>query len=343
MATEAATGSLLHFILTSLDVEMTWADLRLAITQEYINPDFPRRQRDTLAALQQRTTESVTSYNYEFAMLADEAYPFGVQDHEGLVRDYLSGLADRAMAARVLKKNPQTLEEAMIWAKEEVQVAEKLRPKGMASRVATIATGDPFEPIMGTLQKQQTQLEKMIAALQLPSAMHSQASDPAQKTGQQKHVECQIAALVESLQPASSASVRASSSETVMQLAPVAVQAAAPAPVEYQPPLPVKGYQQRGSMICYRCGKQGHMRRDCRVPQAHLTCNRDAEGRARPDLYCLRCRKGGHYARDCRAPPPQRHCHCGDRHWQFDCPRDERNRNAPPTELPEPPPTNQGN
>lgn len=53
LATEAATGSLLHFILKALDEDITWPALKLAIACEYINLDFSRRQRDTLQALLQ--------------------------------------------------------------------------------------------------------------------------------------------------------------------------------------------------------------------------------------------------------------------------------------------------
>lgn len=130
LATEAATRSLLNFILKALDEDITWPALKLAIACEYINPDFACCQRDTLQLLQQRAGESIVSYNYEFSMLADEAYPQGVDDPVGLVRDYLFSLADRGMAARVMQKQPQTLEEAMALMKEQVQVAEKTEAEG---------------------------------------------------------------------------------------------------------------------------------------------------------------------------------------------------------------------
>lgn len=95
LATEAATGSLLHFILAHLDAEQTtWPEMKFAIAREYINPNFSRRQQDTLAGLQQRATENILSYNYEFAMLAEEAFPFEVRDPEGwsenTYRDWLT-------------------------------------------------------------------------------------------------------------------------------------------------------------------------------------------------------------------------------------------------------------
>lgn len=141
------------------------------------------------------------------------------------------------MAARVLKKEPKTLEEAMRWAKEEVQLAEKLKPKVKTSRVAALATSDPFEPMMDTLQQQNATLEKMVAALQNPSA---QETRPVEKMEQQLWVEGQIAALVDYWTRLVPESAKSRVTELAPLPASVAIQSRAQPSAKPQPDVPAR-------------------------------------------------------------------------------------------------------
>lgn len=322
---ESSTGSLLHFVTQLFDSGIaTWTDLRQAIAREYVNPDFPRRQRDALQTLQQRASETITSYNYEFSTLVEEAYPRGVDYMEALIRDYLSGLADRVMAARVMRRNPATLADAMKWAKEEVQAGERLRPKAKPARMsAAIAVSEEKDPVVDLMRHQSDQLEHMIAALQRAQVTPPVSSKPSGKQ--------EPAVRGGPVMDTAVAQWLAGPMEAIAQVSPSTPGAATAAGYRPPPPPTGSGYcsASRNTLVCYRCGKAGHMRRNCRVPQQQLTRVRDAEGRAKPEDYCMRCHKAGHYARECRAPPPRRPCtYCGEQHWQFDCPRNEREGTA---------------
>ena len=86
---------------------------------------------------------------------------------------------------------------------------------------------------------------------------------------------------------------------------------------------------------CYRCQRNGHFARDCRVnlnptPEPPKIPARDDRGGPGDDR-CRRCRQPGHLARECRTDPPARPCYCGDRHWFYDCPqRHLRNTDSSP-------------
>ena len=130
-------------------------------------------------------------------------------------------------------------------------------------------------------------------------------------------------------------------------------EAEAAAPIT-QPRAQLSGNQNRKSsqpprnIVCYRCGKQGHVARNCRAPtskpavpdpkqnwqqlpppQHYPKKQPPQQQTAVADDKCWRCRKASHIVKTCTAPPPKRPCFCGGQHWLYDCPQKRQQQNQP--------------
>lgn len=98
------------------------------------------------------------------------------------------------------------------------------------------------------------------------------------------------------------------------------------------PPKP----QSKQQVTCFRCKKQGHYAKDCRVK---LTYEKP-QARQSDAVTCARCRENTHTVRNCRAGPPKSPCYCGGSHWLYDCPERQRPTSNVPkqgnSQLPQP-------
>lgn len=86
---------------------------------------------------------------------------------------------------------------------------------------------------------------------------------------------------------------------------------------------------------CYKCGRSGHLARDCLTPNGNQGRNRDycyrcgQPGHLARDCLsdsnaCYNCKKEGHLARDCPEESAQECYRCGGKgHWARHCREDE--------------------
>ena len=180
-ALETSTSALHTFV--TQHAQLPWDDLYRKLAEEFVHSDFARTQRDSLQNLQQRPGESITVYNHTYLQLVGEAFPFQQKDASGLVRDYLSSLEDRALARRVLKRNPKDLKAAMKWVREDTRLDDKLKPR--KTKTGRVAEVSPVDDQLSKLAESQlatqaavTKLSETVAALNTPHALGGATRPP---------------------------------------------------------------------------------------------------------------------------------------------------------------------
>jgi len=125
-----SSKSPLREFLSKLNWDKDWTELKHCVASNFISADFTGRQRLALQSFQQRPGEALAKFTHEFIRLAQEAHPgdYGHELDDSLAKRYLSALADREMALRVVKQSPQSLQGAIDLVKDEHDASDKLEP-----------------------------------------------------------------------------------------------------------------------------------------------------------------------------------------------------------------------
>ena len=144
VATATATGPLARFLLKNKEAHADWPSLRASIAAHFISSCIRQTQKDALLRIEQRSSESLVAFNYEFESLLTEAYNELPTDQTDLIRTYLSALKDRKLAIAVLHENPTSVEQAMRLAFKKNQSNDFLRPQSSS-------TTDKFGPVESQL------------------------------------------------------------------------------------------------------------------------------------------------------------------------------------------------
>lgn len=75
---------------------------------------------------------------------------------------------------------------------------------------------------------------------------------------------------------------------------------------------------------CYRCGKRGHIAKECYAGKMFNSNKYSVSNRFRSSKVCERCKKQGHNVNECNNRKPRNACYiCGEFHWVFDCPHNQ--------------------
>ena len=79
-------------------------------------------------------------FHHEFNQLLEEAYPDGLpEDQTGLVRIYLSALADRKMVLSIMEEaQPKTIEEAATLASHHGRAEDFMKPPKSKGRTTAL-------------------------------------------------------------------------------------------------------------------------------------------------------------------------------------------------------------
>ena len=271
LAIEAARGRLAKEI-GKCDAK-SWEELKNYVMDTFIAHDYRKLQRRALTGIRQDQKESLRTFNFRFLDMVEEAYEGSLteSEEEQAINAYLAALYIERYVEKILEEGetPVSLAEAMKRAQTFDRIAELKKASGRAERSVKVAA--------------------------LRDGVAEETSDVAK-------LQAEVAALTATVHK--------------LQAAPVEGIPAMPQPLNtenpsfvIQPPSTTQQLQQRTGhvqdsriIVCFKCGKPGHVIRECRWQTAPKPSrNFDADGRP----ICFTCRQSGHIARDCRSNPRQ--------------------------------------
>lgn len=291
VARATAEGPLAKTVVAEED----WDELKQIVLTKHVSPVFPLQQREKLAKLKQGK-QNWLAYNEEFEQIVLEAYPDGLpKDQLPLVKAYVNGLTNDTVGFEILKREPDTLQEAkdiaqahqkfsalMGGAKSNVSVEQKAN-----SDLSQIAKG------LESLLQSQHDLEKKVNECAAPAKTPKASHDRPKST--QKNVQAPQAR--DNQNRASFTCYRCGKPGHIARYCRAPAQAPNVAS-------PQQKYQQLPPPNQYNQQVQNQR-------QQRTSMSNDK---------CARCRRPDHTVQNCQAPAPRRNCFCGKPHWVYDCP-----------------------
>lgn len=306
LARYTARGALDDYLSTTH--EDTWEALRQHALSKFVAHNYQHLARRQVQRVRQGVKEPLTVFNIRFEREATEGYthPWTDTEESVLVDAYLAALANEAVADDVMEEGelPSTLEEAMGRAEKRLRKEEIKRAAGRDTRTQNISEVSDLRAEVAALT---SQLKEQRLAPENRGDLHKVMAEVAALTTFVKKSQSEnIAALGRAQRVAP---VDAQAGQVAMDRAMAAPQQLPqpppPQPQPMQPPPQQLNPQaspyrpQYQPIVCYKCGKPGHMMRDCRW-QTPPRPSRNIDDQGRP--ICFNCRKGGHMQRECRAP-----------------------------------------
>lgn len=245
----------------------SWEVLRQELLEKFVAHDFARLQRRALQKLRQDPKESLRAFNWRFQDVVDDGYPSTVveAEEESVVSAYLAALYSEKIVDKILEDGipPHSLEEAMDRAMVYEKMAEAKQVAGRDARPVHISEAREQRAATDS-QVDITRLEAQVAAL----------------TTQVKKLQA------------------APTEERPLLPQPLNPQAAPyqPAALPHDQSSPAAISTQRPTVTCFRCGKVGHVIRQCRwQAPPRPSPNWTPDGRP----VCFGCRCEGHVIKEC--------------------------------------------
>lgn len=135
IAFQTSAGSVGDFIkryIESMEEEgvLSWDDLKKLLRQRFAEITDSQQAMALLRKTKQKDTESVQIYSERLLQVAEDAYPDAQDDDRGIVQQQLvnafcDGLAYDYLKMKVMRENPQTLEDAVRLAMREQNLRKR--------------------------------------------------------------------------------------------------------------------------------------------------------------------------------------------------------------------------